>query len=98
MLRREILNHVIVLGPEGCLTCHKPHSPRSTEIAVDGEAPATVFDEQHDFNLPSETTLPQQIASQVKSPRSFLRREGSHLCVICHEKMADFIRVRARHV
>ncbi len=75
----------------GCLTCHEPHSPRSVEIAFEGEAPATVFDEQSNLNLSSETTPPQKIASQVKSPRSFLRREGSHLCITCHEKMADLL-------
>ena len=30
--------------------------------------------------------------SQVRVPRSFLRREGSQLCVICHDQKADSLR------
>ncbi|MFH1717555.1 MAG: cytochrome c3 family protein, partial [Planctomycetota bacterium] len=53
-------------GSIGCLTCHDPHSPRSSEAeAVD------------------------QGESRIHEPRSFLRQDGSHLCVLCHDKLTD---------
>jgi predicted CXXCH cytochrome family protein len=38
---------------------------------------------------PPEATPEPQSGSHISAPRSFLRREGSHLCVLCHDKMAD---------
>jgi predicted CXXCH cytochrome family protein len=55
-------------GSIGCLTCHDPHYPRSSEIATEAKMP------------------PQKTDSEVPEPRSFLRHEGSHLCVLCHDK------------
>ncbi len=63
----------------GCLTCHDPHTPRPPEVAPEpqnGSGPLT-----HDSALGNPSHIP--------APRSFLRREGSQLCVLCHEKMAD---------
>lgn len=75
----------------GCLTCHEPHSPRSTEITFEGEVKSKAFDEENISNIPIEAETPQDNGPQVKSPRSFLRREGSHLCVMCHERMAELL-------
>jgi predicted CXXCH cytochrome family protein len=58
----------------GCLTCHDPHSPRSSEIGAEGELPTTPL---------------QVTGSQVPAPRSFLRHEGSRLCVLCHDKIGN---------
>ena len=41
---------------------------------------------------PPEVTPEPQNGSHISAPRSFLRREGSQLCVLCHEKMADSLR------
>jgi predicted CXXCH cytochrome family protein len=38
---------------------------------------------------PPETTPAPQNGSHISAPRSFLRREGSQLCVLCHDKKAD---------
>jgi len=38
---------------------------------------------------PPEATPAPQNGSHISAPRSFLRREGSQLCVLCHDKMAD---------
>jgi predicted CXXCH cytochrome family protein len=35
------------------------------------------------------TALGDPNPSHIAAPRSFLRREGSQLCVLCHDKMAD---------
>ncbi len=37
---------------------------------------------------PPEAMSEPQNGSHIVAPRSFLRREGSQLCVLCHEKMA----------
>ncbi len=34
----------------------------------------------------------EDLDSQVRAPRSFLRKEGSQLCVICHEHKVDSLR------
>ena len=41
---------------------------------------------------PPEATPAPQNGSHISAPRSFLRREGSQLCVLCHEKMTDSLR------
>ncbi len=63
----------------GCLTCHDPHTPRppeATPMPQNGSGPPT-----HNSALGNP--------SHISAPRSFLRREGSQLCVLCHDKMAD---------
>ena len=62
-------------GSIGCLTCHDPHTPR---------VPAAAAEEPTD---PAGSVNGQPDPSQV--PRSFLRREGSQLCVLCHDEMAE---------
>ncbi|MEJ2701217.1 MAG: cytochrome c3 family protein [Sedimentisphaerales bacterium] len=57
----------------GCLTCHDPHK----FVARDSE-PVT---------RPSSGE--PRATSHVQMPRSFLRREGSQLCMLCHEKLTD---------
>ncbi len=42
----------------------------------------------HTPRSPEATPAPQN-GSHISAPRSFLRRDGSQLCVLCHEKMAD---------
>lgn len=73
----------------GCLTCHDPHSPFLAEIAT--EMVETVMDsndlqKQHH---PQITVSPDQAGSEVQAPRSFLRYEGSNLCILCHDKLTD---------
>ncbi len=38
---------------------------------------------------PPEATPEPQNGSHLAAPRSFLRREGSQLCVLCHDRMGD---------
>jgi predicted CXXCH cytochrome family protein len=62
-------------GSIGCLTCHDPHTPRAREATPEeSTAPAGLAGEQLDSN---------------HAPRSFLRREGSQLCVLCHDEKAE---------
>lgn len=58
----------------GCLTCHDPHVGRPREASA-----------------PRSTAMaaPQSPPAPTPAPGLFLRREGSQLCVLCHEKMAD---------
>jgi predicted CXXCH cytochrome family protein len=62
----------------GCLTCHDPHIPRSPETAGQKSM------------APKEPKGPetQQVLDSGQAPRSFLRREGSQLCVVCHDEIA----------
>lgn len=73
----------------GCLTCHDPHSPFSAEAGA--ETIETAMDsndlqKQHHSRI---TVSPDQAGSEVQAPRSFLRYEGSNLCVLCHDKLTD---------
>ncbi len=62
-------------GDIGCLTCHDPHTPHPPQAKAEGPAsPAGPAGEQPESGQP---------------PRSFLRREGSQLCVLCHDEMAE---------
>jgi len=75
----------------GCLTCHEPHSPRSPEIVSPKES-SQVFPDKHSYSdRPSVKTSPQEIGSKIRTPRSFLRREGSQLCVLCHDKITNML-------
>ena len=58
----------------GCLTCHDPHAGRP------GETPAPRSPDMAD---------PQSHPAPAPAPGLFLRREGSQLCALCHDKMAD---------
>lgn len=52
-------------GSIGCLTCHDPHYPRASDVAV------------------------EEVDSHIPEPRSFLRHDGSQLCVLCHDKIGQ---------
>ena len=78
-------------GHIGCLTCHDPHTPRSSESATEGASLITSLSLDEDPNHSSVKAPRQDVGSQVHTPRSFLRAEGSQLCVICHDKMADLL-------
>jgi predicted CXXCH cytochrome family protein len=67
----------------GCLTCHDPHTPLSAQTSVKEATPAESSDDSS-----NETAAPTS-ESHIRPPRSFLRREGSQLCILCHEKIAD---------
>ena len=60
-------------GSIGCLTCHDPHTPHAPQATANAN-PAEPVDEPPDSGQP---------------PRSFLRREGSQLCVLCHDGMSE---------
>ncbi len=67
-------------GSIGCLTCHDPHIPRfartqATELSI--------------LNRPSTMSNRQSLDSEIQEPRSFLRDEGSQLCVLCHDRLSD---------
>jgi predicted CXXCH cytochrome family protein len=64
----------------GCLTCHDPHTPLSPTASVEEMKPPD--------DLSSETST-ETLESHIRQPRSFLRREGSQLCILCHAKIAD---------
>ncbi len=73
----------------GCLTCHDPHVPRSSE-GVGGQGSG--------IRRPSSDTQPQPpatppAANSIAFPSSaadfqFLRRPGSEMCVLCHGELA----------
>jgi predicted CXXCH cytochrome family protein len=87
----------------GCLTCHDPHAgrpvargPTSEGVAGSGTPNATsrvwepsllsVLGEEKD------ATANQQPTTDDRRPATdfqFLRREGSQLCVLCHDTMTD---------
>ncbi|UCG57554.1 MAG: hypothetical protein JSU70_22145 [Phycisphaerales bacterium] len=43
-------------------------------------------------DIAAESGPPQEIGLHVQPPRSFLRQEGSQLCILCHDKMTDSLR------
>jgi predicted CXXCH cytochrome family protein len=63
----------------GCLTCHDPHSPRvaSLQPAIRGRDSLDTI------------VLGDEVGTGIQAPRSFLRYEGSQLCVLCHVKLTD---------
>ena len=88
----------------GCLTCHDPHSPRSAEVEAEttdatvtaGQFVSRASSPRFEGGTPSNrvhhpriTTPPGRIDSEIQEPRSFLRHEGSQLCVLCHDRLAD---------
>lgn len=73
----------------GCLTCHDPHSPRSVESSAETGGLKTDSIDRRNLKQPRIKVAPNQISSVVQAPRSFLRQEGSQLCVLCHEKLTD---------
>jgi len=73
----------------GCLTCHDPHSPRAGRWTRD-DGRGTMDDQQSTrAHHPQITAPPGRIESEVQEPRSFLRYEGSQLCILCHDKLTD---------
>ena len=73
----------------GCLTCHDPHSPFSAEAGVEMADSATDSNDLQNIHHPRITVSPGRAGSEVQPPRSFLRYEGSNLCVLCHDKLSD---------
>ncbi len=71
----------------GCLTCHDPHVPRSSEgIRGQGsEVRRPSPDTQPPATPPSVSTMAFPSAT---ADFQFLRRSGSELCVLCHGKLA----------
>jgi predicted CXXCH cytochrome family protein len=61
----------------GCLTCHDPHVPRSSREPVPKPLPG-----------PRPSTQPATLFPSPTADFQFLRRSGSELCVLCHEKLA----------
>lgn len=76
----------------GCLTCHDPHLPRAPEAAAEEERSALSAITPGGANPPFDATDPERARSSVHAPRSFLRQEGSQLCVLCHDAMAETLR------
>lgn len=78
-------------GSIGCLTCHDPHSPRTAGNGGHASDMTTALDARQHLHHP-RIVMPQSPAdAEVQAPRSFLRREGSQLCVLCHEKLPDLL-------
>jgi predicted CXXCH cytochrome family protein len=76
-------------GSIGCLTCHDPHSPRSAKVEAETTEATPAATEGQSQHHPRITTPPGRIDSEIQEPRSFLRREGSQLCVLCHDRLTD---------
>lgn len=73
----------------GCLTCHDPHTPRPLEVTNEMTETAMLSIEQQQTEHSQITVSPDTVDSKVQVPRSFLRHEGSQLCIFCHEKLTD---------
>jgi len=72
-------------GDIGCLTCHNPHKPISSEDKI---ADNTV--QSKDEPSPSYAiAIRPETEVEVHEPRSFLRGKGSLLCARCHDKTID---------
>ena len=70
----------------GCLTCHDPHSPR---VASGPSQPADLQPAIQGREAFEITALADEVSIGIQAPRSFLRYEGSQLCVLCHIKLTD---------
>jgi len=78
-------------GSIGCLTCHDPHSPRTAENGVEAADATTALGVQQKLHHPRIVMPLSPADAEVQAPRSFLRREGSQLCVLCHDKIPDLL-------
>lgn len=76
-------------GSIGCLTCHDPHSPRSPEAGTVGTDTTARSSTQPAPTGISAVETADQEESRIPEPRSFLRKDGSNLCVLCHDKLTD---------
>ncbi len=61
----------------GCLTCHDPHGSRPSQESAPRPLPG-----------PQPQTGPVTSFPSATADFQFLRRSGSELCVLCHEKLA----------
>ncbi len=78
-------------GSIGCLTCHDPHSPRTGKTDAEPTGTTAAPDPHQGLHHP-RIVMPLSLAdTDVQTPRSFLRREGSQLCVLCHDKIPDLL-------
>jgi predicted CXXCH cytochrome family protein len=68
----------------GCLTCHDPHIPRPPETPA-----AKPEDRSRRAEDGQRTPAPSSALGPLSSDFLFLRRPGSELCVLCHDKVAD---------
>ncbi len=71
----------------------------SVALPVDADTGAIGCLTCHDPHTPraaesevSTVAASQEAGSGVQAPRSFLRREGSQLCILCHGEIADSLR------
>ncbi len=76
-------------GSIGCLTCHDPHSPRSSKGGFVGPDPAAAPGQGPTLGPLSAAVSIDKKESRIHEPRSFLRQDGSNLCVLCHDKLTD---------
>lgn len=67
----------------GCLTCHDPHTPLPGEFTTESTMHVDASDES-----PEKINNPKP-ELHFHEPRSFLRREGSKLCILCHDKISN---------
>jgi len=76
-------------GTIGCLTCHDPHTPRSSEAKTGAESATTLLNPTPDSVRSSGEGFQSEAISRVQQPRSFLREDGSQLCALCHDKITN---------
>lgn len=72
-------------GDIGCLTCHDPHKPLSSEDTV----PDVIVKSENAPKPSYAIAIRPEIEAKIHEPRSFLRGKGSLLCARCHDKTID---------
>lgn len=72
-----------------CQTCHEPHSPRSEETGIEAVESTITPNDLQDRHHPRIAISSDRIDTVVQAPRSFLRYEGSQLCILCYDKLTD---------